>query len=163
MNMRPKLTKLSSLALRELLCIGADTSVDEDECEREDSLRQQSVGAMLSEPSPVALTDIPNRTTFDCLLDRNQPASTFNLLKDYFKKATVTWQSESRADAARVLYYAAIAAAIAYHGQVITNLADRERKDALTYLANAAWMPTPLAALFREAIDTLRHNGNQSQ
>lgn len=158
MNMRPRLTKVSSLALQQLLRIAAESDVDKDDLEKEDRLHRQNVCALLDELSPVSVAGIPNQTTLDCLLDARQPLSTFELLKNYFKQAAVTWQSEFRADAARVLYYAAIAAAIVCHGQVITSLDSTGQMDALTYLADVAWMPPALAGLFHEAGDSLRQN-----
>jgi len=155
MMTKDKLLRLSSLSLRDLLFIGTEAGVEDDAADETDDLRE-CLDAILSEPAPTTSTSQPARTTADCLLDSSQPLSTLVLLKDYFKSATVTWQSNLRADAAKTLYYAVIAAAIVYHGDIITNLDMTELDDALQYFVGSAWMPVNLAELFHHAVQKTR-------
>ena len=146
---------LSSDSLRELLILGMDTDPDGGPDPEIESL-SLCVSRLLTKRAPTQSHEDAGMSTEQCLLDASQPVSTFSLLKDSFKAAIAGEPPGTRADANKVLYYAAIAAAIVHHGEVITKLGGAEQDDALTYLADSVWMPASLAVLFCCAADTLR-------
>ena len=155
MNLKERLTNASPGSLRNLLILSAEPD-DGSDIEREDQCLSRHVEALLAEPAPLVLSDQAARSTGECLLDRDQPVSAFRLLKDHFKKGAVACPTEARADAARVLYYAAIAAAMVFHGTVITSIPILDCDQALEYLSGSAGVPPSLVGLFHKAAEMAR-------
>ena len=64
--------------------------------------------------------------------------------------------SDIEREAANVLYYAALAAALVFHGQRITEFSYEELCDRFTKLIALPWITMPLCQLFKQARDTSR-------
>jgi hypothetical protein len=115
---------------------------------------------------------LPTRTSYDTdeknvddvLLDKWIPlpvgellAAKTNLdmiiaLKDYAKAQVASTQVETEREVAMAVYYASIANAQAYHGQMITSHSNGHLSKAYARLARQQWIANKLKDLFHKAI-----------
>ena len=92
-----------------------------------------------------------DRTLADVLFDPQADVAVLTALKDYGKRLVRGAWSDAERAAATALYYGAIAAALAAHGQSITEHPDEKVDAGLAELEAMPWMPAELAKLFRKA------------
>ncbi len=153
MNTRQQLLNLDSAALQQLLKVGLEFCDDRRD---DDGPSFSHVERLLGMPCPVMIPGRSERTTLEVLLDESQPLSLYVQLKDHFKTGIASRQFDENDDAAKVPYYAAIAAAVVYHRRIITTLDVKEFGDALMYLGSSTGIPFVLADLFRQASVRIR-------
>ena len=93
----------------------------------------------------------------DCELPLfNDPATGISIiktLKDNSKKRSRHVSSESERVVMSVIYYAAIASAVVYHGQQITSFSYHELHEKFVSLLEHNWLTADLQSLFRGARD----------
>jgi hypothetical protein len=87
----------------------------------------------------------------EILLDSKTDLAVIKALKDYYKKLVHGADSEQKQMAATVIYYAAIASALVFHRQKITNLSYHKLEKAYTDLEKEPWAPSELKDLFSRA------------
>ena len=78
--------------------------------------------------------------------------SVLRRIKEYAKKAGAHVESEVEKDVFLAVYFAAIAAALAFRGERITEHADENLAHFFADFAVAGWMTTDLAGLFDRAV-----------
>ena len=91
------------------------------------------------------------RALSDVLFDPQADIAALTALKDYGKRLVRGAWSDAERAAATALYYGAIAAAIALHGQSITEHSVEKVNSGLAELEAMSWMPAELVELFRKA------------
>jgi hypothetical protein len=87
----------------------------------------------------------------ELLQDPKTSVAVLKEIKQYAKARGSQAASEREKDVFLVLYFGAIAAASAYHGEHITEHADADMARFFAYYASAAWMSGSLRVLFRRA------------
>ena len=86
----------------------------------------------------------------------NDPSTDITIIKgikDNSKKRSQHVSSESEQIVMAVIYYAAIASALVYHGQQITSFSYHELHEKYESLLEHKWLTPDLQSLFREARD----------
>lgn len=109
-----------------------------------------SLPAILGRPCD-ELSDYRGRSAAELLADSRVDVAAFRALKDYSKELVKRSRSEVTRTTATTTYYAAIAAALAFHHERITqhSLGSLDRSFAL--LLDKPWLPPALRALFEAA------------
>lgn len=109
-----------------------------------------SLSAILARPCP-ELQPIAGRTLGDVLMDPTTPLATLETLKQYGKGLSLRWEEGPEHVVAAMIYFAAIAAALVFHGRKITTRSHRDLADLLRILMNDRWITPELAGLFDSA------------
>jgi len=109
-----------------------------------------SVTAVLNRPCR-ELLPLAGRPLGDVLTDAATSLSALETLKDYGKALALVWEEGAEHAVAMTVYYAAIAAALTYHGRKITSrpFADLERT--MELLVSTPWMTLPMVRLLSDA------------
>jgi len=97
------------------------------------------------------LLPLGGRSIESILLDPSVDMATLKKVKDYGKRMASRKRSDSEHAAAVAVYYAAIAAAMVYHGQKITSHSLPYLRSSFKELAGAAWVGTKLSQLLDAA------------
>ncbi len=87
----------------------------------------------------------------DLLLDSETDLAVFKVLKDYSKELARPGNTEARQAAATVIYYAAIASALLFHGEEATQQSYVKLHETFGDLEEKKWVPPQLKNLFRDA------------
>jgi len=109
-----------------------------------------SLPAVLNWPSDEVLA-AAGRTMSSLLLDSSTDLAVLETLKDYAKELARRSETEAKQAAATVLYYAAIASALAFHGHKITQHSYQKLHQAYAELEQKPWVPPELKGLFEKA------------
>jgi len=97
------------------------------------------------------LLALSHRTISDLLLHPNTDLAVIKTLKDYGKELVRLRRRETEQAAATVIYYAAIASALVFHRQKITDHSYPKLRKAYAKLGETPWIPSRLKNLFRKA------------
>lgn len=109
-----------------------------------------SVPAVLACPCR-ELAPLAGRSLGDVLTHADTSLAALRLLKDYGKALALRWEEGSEHAVAIAIYYAAIAAALTYHGQRTASCSLRRLGRAMGLLAAAPWMTPAIAKLLSGA------------
>jgi len=90
------------------------------------------------------------------LLDPKTDLSVIKVLKDYAKELARRGAPEAKQAAATVIYYAAIASALAFHEHKMSLHSYEKLHEAYIELRKKAWIPPELKGLFRKASEACR-------
>jgi hypothetical protein len=96
------------------------------------------------------------RALGEVLTDPETDVVALRTLKDYGKRLVSASGSKAEQAAATAVYYAAIVAALVFHGRRITRYSYRQLDENLARLEGKAWLPLELNALFRKAREICR-------
>ena len=91
---------------------------------------------------------LEGQSLYELLLDPNTALDHLRVVKELTKKKVDSAQTRDEKEVAEILYYAAIAAAVAYHDETISKKSYGKLKEALEYLSNKEWVFTELKELF---------------
>ena len=72
-------------------------------------------------------------------------------IKEHAKKMMSTAETDAKYETRAVIYYAAIASALAFHDRKITTHSNQELQDSLSALAERDWITTDLSKLLKKA------------
>ena len=165
MNEKTTTFGLSSETLIELLHIGEDI---ESDTQSEDAAQSEQLKWLLSENLPVEsslLRSMPNMisnneeiTSFlggdtieKMLIDSRTDILHIRRIKTYFKLLSASEKNSCRRNAAIVIYYAAIAHALVYHQDLITNATYESISRHLSLLLENSWLDERIADLLEKA------------
>jgi len=109
-----------------------------------------SIPAVLKRPCD-ELRAAPRQPLRDLLLDPTIALPVIETLKDYSKALVRHHATEVNQAAATAMYYAAIANALAFHDQKITQHSYHRLHEAYAELESRPWIPPELKDLFRRA------------
>ena len=109
-----------------------------------------SLPAVLNRPCH-ELFPAADRTMSDLLTDSRTDPAVIRAIKDYAGELARRSGPEAKQAAAIVIYYAAIAAALVFHNQSITDHSYEKLHDAYGKLEQEPWIPSELKDLFRKA------------
>jgi len=115
-----------------------------------DSTLPNSLAAVLNWTSDEVLS-AGGRTIRELLLDPETHLVVIKTLKDYGKGLVRRAGPNAKETAATVIYYAAIASALVFHGRRITQHSYRTLYEAYTELRRRSWVPSELKDLFEKA------------
>ena len=115
---------------------------DRAPCKRGPAGMQTPMERVLQHPSPA-----DNRTLGEVLLDEQTPLALLQDVKDQAKARSARQDHPVENQVAIVIYYAAIAAARAYHGERLTHWPDRDLADAFGRLSREPWVSLQLRSL----------------
>jgi hypothetical protein len=96
-------------------------------------------------------TDAAVQSVRNILLDSETKLSLVEALKDYAKELVSHSASTPETAASKVVYYAAIASALAFQERKITGLSWGELQKAYAELEQESWIPFELRSLFQKA------------
>jgi hypothetical protein len=91
------------------------------------------------------------RSMSDLLLDSSTDLAVFKTLKEYAKGLIRRGGPDAKQAAATVIYYAAIAGALVFHNQRITEHSYEKLQRAYAQLEQKPWIPSELKDLFQKA------------
>ncbi len=100
------------------------------------------------------LSEVPNQTFGQLLLQSQPPIAVLTLVKDFAKRLSRHANNAYPQDVATALYYASIAAAVRA-GARITNLHPAELRRGFQWALNLAWLPVELKPLFDDALNAM--------
>lgn len=92
------------------------------------------------------------------LMDPQTGIALIDKIKGYAKNRSKKAASEAEADAAGVVYYAAIACALVYHDSRISRLSEQKLQQTFANLAETTRVPSDLAELFKKAKQFCQNN-----
>jgi hypothetical protein len=113
------------------------------------------VPAGLNRPCP-ELAPLAGRRLGEVLLDPRTDLAALRLIKDYGKHLSARTPSGPAHAVAVVVYYAAIAGALTFHGEKITDHAYDRLAVSLQMLIEKPWMPADLVRLLAAARDVCK-------
>lgn len=158
---------LSPRQLARLLAIGVEGMHAQDNPgsrrSPEEILQNMLSGELPLDPAiPDSLPDVLNwpsdkilaaagRSMSDLLLNSSTDLTVLETLKDYAKELARRGGPEAKQAAATVIYYAAIASALVFRNQKITEHSYEHLCKAYGQLEDKPWIPSELKALFRKA------------
>ena len=152
--------------LARVLGIGVDAADDEV---TPGLARRKLLLAILDGPPPQAATDArahddpaggassdalssdAKRALGEVLLDEDTELDVFKAIKDYAKGLGDRQESQTERGVLLVVYFAAIASALVFHGEKITTHSQPDLAAFLDRLAGSDWVPGDLAQLFIRA------------
>ena len=94
---------------------------------------------------------LASETIGELLESPNTGQDVMRKIKDHFKSLSKTAKSEADYEKANIVYYAAIAHALVYHEEKITQFSCEELTQYLDFLTRQEWIPRYLIDLFRKA------------
>ncbi len=109
-----------------------------------------SLPAVLNWPSDHVLA-AAGRTMSGLLLNSSTDLAVLETLKDFEKELARRSETEAKQAAATVLYYAAIASALAFHSHKTTQHSYEKLHQAYAELEQKPWVPSELKDLFEKA------------
>jgi hypothetical protein len=156
---------LSSEQLTKLLRIGRGPAGGEapGESALEESLRaalggELSLDVSVSDSLPAVLCHPcrelrghEGRSTLELLTDSNVDLAALRTFKDYAKELVKRSRSETTRTIATALYYSAIASALVFHGELITQHDWKSLARSLAQLLEEPWMVPDLVGLLEKA------------
>ena len=110
--------------------------------------------AVSSGPSYGGLRTVAGPPLGELLLNRTADVVVLKCIKEYAKALGKNAKSGIERDVFLAVYFAAIAAALVFHAERITEHFEGNLAQFLRSFANAAWIPTDLVDLFRKAISS---------
>jgi len=120
-------------------------------------LLPELLGRLLCESLPPG-----DRSVGRVLLDRSTDLRVIETLKDYGKKRVRGAASEPERATATAIYFAAIAAALVFHGRKISQYSYEHLQRAFARLQHRDWVPVDLATLLADAGQACRHQGRRA-
>lgn len=109
-----------------------------------------SVTSVLNRPCR-KLLPLAGRPLGELLTDAATGIRALTTLRDYGKALALRWEEGPEHAVAMAIYYAAVAAALVYHGRKIASRSLANLDQALGLMASTPWMTQPMAMLFSEA------------
>jgi len=103
-----------------------------------------------------------DRSMREVLLDPECDLAVLKAVKDHSKRRSAMVTSGSETLTTTALYYAAIAAALVYHGERITTYSTESLERRFSLLAERPWMDSECKALFVRAAEWCRRNRTAS-
>jgi hypothetical protein len=100
-------------------------------------------------------------TLRDLLLSPQTNLTLIALIKNYGKELVRDSDSQAKTAAAIAVYYAAIADALLFHEQKITQFSYHELGEAYAELGEKPWVPTELRELYRKALEASRRKAKE--
>ena len=104
-----------------------------------------------------------DRTVSDLLTDTGTDPAVIQAIKDYAGELARGSGPEAKQAAAIVIYYTAIASALVFHNQTITDHPYGKLHQAYTQLGEKAWIPSEVQQLFHKASAVCKQRKGQSQ
>jgi len=170
---------MSPERIARLLAIGLEKTDREDDLlatgTPAEALEDMMVGALPLDPAmPDSLPGVLKQPCEEMLASAGQTMSDFLLspktdlaviktLKDYGKELVRFGNREAWRAAATVIYYAAIASALAFHHQKITQRSYGKLQEAYADLEQKPWIPSELKDLFRKARKVCRQRRRRAE
>jgi hypothetical protein len=114
-----------------------------------DAAVAESLPAVLGKPC-AELGRLEGRRLGEVLLDADADLAVIQALKDYAKELVRRAGAGPAHAAATAVYYAAIARALAQHGQTLTQHSREQLQEAFATLAAKPWVPPELRKLFNQ-------------
>ena len=96
------------------------------------------------------MTPVAGQCMRDLLLSPETDLSVIETLRDYGKGLSSRHESNTESAAGAVMYHAATANALVFHGRNITPLSFEKLTEAYENLAQTQWLPAELRKLFRK-------------
>lgn len=110
---------------------------------------------LIAGPLPRELAPLQGKPVARALLDRRTDVETIRRVKEYWKRVAYREEAlpyrEPEHAVAIVLYFAAIASALVYHKQKMTNFGYGDLAESLQTLARKPWLTPDLKQLFAKA------------
>lgn len=100
---------------------------------------------------------LADQTIRDLVMNRETDLALLKSLKDYAKQLVRQDDSEGTRAAATVLYYSAIASALVFHRQKISQHSYQKLDKSFTELGEKLWVPPEMKELFKKARLICRH------
>jgi hypothetical protein len=94
---------------------------------------------------------LAGRSVRDLLLDPDTDLGVLRRLKTLYKEQNAMAANRPEQDVATTLYYAAVAAGLAYHHRRLSSYSSSELAKALADLSRKSWVAQDLKALFNKA------------
>jgi len=126
-----------------------------------DPAMPDSLPGVLKQPCEEMLA-VADRTMGDLLLDSKTDLAVIKVLKDYGKEL-VRCLPEAKQAAATAIYYAAIASALVFNEQKITQHPYDKLHRAFADLEEKPWIPSELKDLFRKARKVCRQRRRRAE
>lgn len=104
------------------------------------------------------LSNVAGQTLGQLLVNPQTDLEVIGTLKDYAKVLSRRRAHEPEHAAAIVIFYAAIASALVFHGEKITRHSNATLREAFSQLASKHWLPMELRGLFQQARELCRLN-----
>jgi hypothetical protein len=98
----------------------------------------------------------------DLLLSPETNLTLIAVIKNYAKELVRDSDSQTKTAAAIAVYYAAIANALLFREQKITQFSYQELGEAYAELEEKPWVPTELKELYRKALDASRRRAKET-
>lgn len=160
-----KKTTTHGLSLKkvvDLLNIGTDVGTIRDDA---DQNRSDLLNDMLKEPLPFykdgpskkagrmarTIAVLSGEPIGKLLLDPEMDIANIRKIKDHGKSLAGQTKSEAEHKAANVIYYGAIAHALAFHKEKITKFSYSDLQESFCHLSKERWIPKGLLDLFTAA------------
>ena len=124
-----------------------------DEPDLQEALR--SISAQATGRAPHTL----GRSLRELLLDPQSDTTILRAIKDHNKRLSAIVTSGSQTLITRILYYAAIAAALVHHGERITKYSWENLAERFSLLAQRTWIDDDIKGLFARAAEGCRQRG----
>ena len=102
------------------------------------------------------------RTVRDLLFDSKTECGVLIAVKEDAKRRTGRAAGQAERAAATAVYYAAIAAALLYHGRRITRHSYKSLSEGLAKLADKTWVPSDLCRLYGQARRACEDHGRKA-
>ncbi|MFC1764141.1 hypothetical protein ACFL6U_18965 [Planctomycetota bacterium] len=167
MNPQPKKHRLNAEQSSRLLRLGID-ALAESMDEGPDDKRRELLLDVLESKLPVdlsvmemlpallqslseELTSLSGPRLLDYLVDPHSRPVTLRQIKDYAKSIGKATKSEIENDVAMCIYYAAIGAALAFHGTKITGHSYKSMQSTFTTFQQKSWIPQSIKQLYDQA------------
>lgn len=94
---------------------------------------------------------LEGKSLYELLLEPKTALHDLEAAKELAKRKVNNAQSQAEKEVAGVVYYTAIAAALAFHGEKITQHSDQQLRDSFESLASKKWILVELKDLFKTA------------
>jgi len=94
---------------------------------------------------------LAGETITDLLGNPSTDMSSVERIKRYSKELSAQAESKAQHEVATTIYYAAIAHALAFHGERITRFSYEQLEASFARLVKEKWIPKSLSSLFRTA------------
>jgi len=141
---------LSPDRLARLLSLGLESKKDLDDIEEERTVADV-LQDMLSAKLPADEVLGADQSVSSLVLDSTTDLAVVRTLKEYGKELVSCADSEAQKAAATTIYYAAIASALVFHRNKVTQHAYGKLQKAYEDLEQKKWIPSDLKELFKKA------------
>jgi hypothetical protein len=140
------------------LGMGYDPPGPDREQEKADLLRDQLAGRLSDadmadrDPTQNAMRAVTGSSLQDLILGEKTHPAVLRVIKSQGARLSRSAQSEARRQAANVIYYAAIASALVWHEQKISEFSVGDLTASFMTLESLPWLPPRIAQLFHRAV-----------